>query len=237
MWQFAESVRGLADGCLEMGLPVTGGNVSFYNQTGSVAILPTPVIGVLGVIQDVRTRTPLSFNKAGLDLYLVGETHEDLAGSEWAFLHNQRIGQAPTADLQRELRLIELLLEGKDVTKLSVQDRIKAGMGLVPEDRQRDGLIQQMSVGSNLSLASYMSHIKRGFVNRATEKNKIDEFHLELQNLLYEISYYKKEINKCHEFRSLDEEISLVPVDEFYSKCPIEISKPVSLYLYLKKKL
>ena len=112
MWQFAESVRGLADGCLEMGLPVTGGNVSFYNQTGSVAILPTPVIGVLGVIQDVRTRTPMSFTKAGLDLYLVGETHSDLAGSEWAFLHNQRVGQSPDADLQREMRLIELLLEG-----------------------------------------------------------------------------------------------------------------------------
>jgi phosphoribosylformylglycinamidine synthase len=112
MWQFAESVRGLADGCLEMGLPVTGGNVSFYNQTGSVAILPTPVIGVLGVIQDVRTRTPMSFTKAGLDLYLVGQTHEDLAGSEWAFLHNQRVGQSPDADLQREMSLIELLLEG-----------------------------------------------------------------------------------------------------------------------------
>jgi len=112
MWQFAESVRGLADGCLEMGLPVTGGNVSFYNQTGSVAILPTPVIGVLGVIQDVRTRTPMSFTKAGLDLYLVGETQEDLAGSEWAFLHNQRVGQSPDADLHREMRLIELLLEG-----------------------------------------------------------------------------------------------------------------------------
>ena len=112
MWQFAESVRGLADGCLEMGLPVTGGNVSFYNQTGSVAILPTPVIGVLGVIQDVRTRTPMSFTQAGLDLYLLGETQEDLAGSEWAFLHNQRVGQSPDADLQREMRLIELLLEG-----------------------------------------------------------------------------------------------------------------------------
>ena len=112
MWQFAESVRGLADGCLEMGLPVTGGNVSFYNQTGEVAILPTPIIGVLGVIQDVRTRTPMSFTTAGLDLYLLGETHEDLAGSEWAFLHNQRVGQSPDADLQREMRLIELLLEG-----------------------------------------------------------------------------------------------------------------------------
>ena len=112
MWQFAESVRGLADGCLEMGLPVTGGNVSFYNQTGSVAILPTPVLGVLGVIPDVRTRTPMSYKEAALELYLVGETKEDLAGSEWAFLHGQRVGQSPDADLAREMRLIELLLEG-----------------------------------------------------------------------------------------------------------------------------
>ena len=113
MWQFAESVRGLADGCLEMGLPITGGNVSFYNQTGSVAILPTPVIGVLGVIDDVRTRTPMSFDRAGLDLYLLGETRQDLAGSEWAYLHNQRGGIAPVADLQREMHLIELLVAGR----------------------------------------------------------------------------------------------------------------------------
>ena len=113
MWQFAESVRGLADGCVEMGLPVTGGNVSFYNQTGSTAILPTPVIGVLGVIDDVRTRTPMSFKEAGLELYLLGETHSDLAGSEWAYLHNQRGGKAPQADLARELRLINLLVAGR----------------------------------------------------------------------------------------------------------------------------
>jgi phosphoribosylformylglycinamidine synthase len=113
MWQFAESVRGLADGCLEMGLPVTGGNVSFYNQTGAVAILPTPVIGVLGVIDDVRTRTPMSFNRAGLELYLLGETQNDLAGSEWAYMHGQRGGVAPTADLQREMRLIDLLVAGR----------------------------------------------------------------------------------------------------------------------------
>jgi len=113
MWQFAESVRGLADGCLEMGLPVTGGNVSFYNQTGSVAILPTPVIGVLGVIDDVRTRTPMSFDKAGLELYLLGETQADIAGSEWAYIHGQRGGSAPIADLQREMRLIEVLVAGR----------------------------------------------------------------------------------------------------------------------------
>ena len=113
MWQFAESVRGLADGCLEMGLPITGGNVSFYNQTGAVAILPTPVIGVLGVIDDVRTRTPMSFDRAGLDLYLLGETEDHLAGSEWAYMHQQRGGIAPIADLQREMRLIQLLVAGR----------------------------------------------------------------------------------------------------------------------------
>jgi phosphoribosylformylglycinamidine synthase len=112
MWQFAETVRGLADGCLEMGLPVTGGNVSFYNQTGSIAILPTPVIGVLGVIQDVRTRTPMSFKDAGLELFLLGETDENLSGSEWAYIHGMRGGIAPTADLQREMRLIDLLVAG-----------------------------------------------------------------------------------------------------------------------------
>ena len=113
MWQFAESVRGLADGCLEMGLPVTGGNVSFYNQTGAIAILPTPVIGVLGVIDDVRTRTPMSFDRAGLELYLLGETADDIAGSEWAYMHGQRGGCAPVADLHREMRLIELLVAGR----------------------------------------------------------------------------------------------------------------------------
>jgi len=113
MWQFAETVRGLADGCLEMGLPVTGGNVSFYNQTGDVAILPTPVIGVLGVIDDVRTRTPMSFDRAGLELYLIGASDENLSGSEWAYLHGMRGGQAPIANLQREMKLIKLLVKGR----------------------------------------------------------------------------------------------------------------------------
>jgi phosphoribosylformylglycinamidine synthase len=113
MWQFAETVRGLADGCLEMGLPVTGGNVSFYNQTGTTAILPTPVIAVLGVIDDVRTRTPMSFDRAGLDLYLLGDTHEDFAGSEWAFIHGIRGGQSPQSDLQAAMRLNVALVAGR----------------------------------------------------------------------------------------------------------------------------
>ena len=112
MWQFAESVRGLADACLELGLPVTGGNVSFYNQTGDVAILPTPIIGTLGVIEDVRKRTPMGFSQAGLDIYLVGRDEITLAGSEWAYLHGERGGKVPRAELGHEKNLVEFLLAG-----------------------------------------------------------------------------------------------------------------------------
>jgi phosphoribosylformylglycinamidine synthase len=113
MWQFSETVRGLADICLEMGLPVTGGNVSFYNQTGSVAILPTPVIGVLGVIQDVTTRTKMGFPAAGLAILQLGNTADNFSGSEWAHLHGQIGDRAPTPDLPTEVRLLNLLLEAQ----------------------------------------------------------------------------------------------------------------------------
>src|SRR3954447_12341399 len=65
MWQFREAVRGLADGCAQLGIPVTGGNVSFYNQTGATAILPTPVVGVLGVVEDVARRVRSGFVRDG----------------------------------------------------------------------------------------------------------------------------------------------------------------------------
>jgi phosphoribosylformylglycinamidine synthase II len=113
MWQFAETVRGLADACLELGLPVTGGNVSFYNQTGTVAILPTPVIAVLGVIQDVRERTPMGISRAALDLYLIGATDDNFSGSEWAYLNGEMGTSTPLSDLAMEKRLIALLLEGQ----------------------------------------------------------------------------------------------------------------------------
>lgn len=111
MWQFERAVTGLADACLELGLPVTGGNVSFYNQTGKVAILPTPVVGVLGVINDVAKRTPMAINAEGLELFLLGETRDDFAGSEWANIHGHLGGMPPRADLEHERRLANVLVE------------------------------------------------------------------------------------------------------------------------------
>ena len=127
MWQFAETVRGLADGCLELGLPVTGGNVSFYNQTGDVAILPTPVIGVLGVSQDVSKRTPMGFNKANLDIYLLGTSDSNLSGSEWAHLHGEMGDHAPKSDLAKEARLVKLLLDGQEIFE-SAHDLSNGGL-------------------------------------------------------------------------------------------------------------
>jgi phosphoribosylformylglycinamidine synthase subunit PurL len=127
MWQFAETVRGLADGCLELGLPVTGGNVSFYNQTGDVAIQPTPVIGVLGVIQDVSTRTQMGFTKPNLDIYLIGTSDENLSGSEWAHLKGEIGNHAPKSDLAMEIRLVKLLLDGQPIFE-SAHDLSNGGL-------------------------------------------------------------------------------------------------------------
>jgi phosphoribosylformylglycinamidine synthase len=110
MWQFAEAVRGLADACLELGIPVTGGNVSFYNQTGDTAILPTPVVGVLGVIDDVDRRTPMAWGPDGELIYLLGDTRDEFAGSEWAHLRGHLGGLPPKVDLQRERILGEILV-------------------------------------------------------------------------------------------------------------------------------
>jgi phosphoribosylformylglycinamidine synthase len=113
MWQFAEACRGLKDGCLELGIPVTGGNVSLYNQTGSVAILPTPVVAVLGVMDDVRRRTPSAFPAAGEPVYQLGETREELSGSEWAYVvHGHLGGLPPAVDLMAERALATLLHDG-----------------------------------------------------------------------------------------------------------------------------
>ncbi|HEY0640715.1 MAG TPA: phosphoribosylformylglycinamidine synthase subunit PurL [Pseudonocardiaceae bacterium] len=116
MWQFRQAVRGLADGCAHLGIPVTGGNVSFYNQTGDTAILPTPVVGVLGVLDDVRRRIPAGLGGDGDAVYLLGETREELGGSEWAHVvHGHLGGRPPVVDLDAERVLGEVLAAATDL--------------------------------------------------------------------------------------------------------------------------
>jgi phosphoribosylformylglycinamidine synthase subunit PurL len=109
MWQLAEAVRGLADGCKHLGIPVTGGNVSLYNQTGATAIHPTPVIGVLGVHDDVRKRLAAGFAVDGAEVVLLGRTSQEFGGSAWAEVVHQHLGGLPPAadfDAERQLAIL-----------------------------------------------------------------------------------------------------------------------------------
>ncbi len=135
MWQFAEATRGLADGCLALGTPVTGGNVSLYNQTGETAIHPTPVVAVLGVIDDVARRTPMAFAKEGQLLYLLGDTHEELGGSAWSeVVHGHLGGMPPKVDLAREKLLAEILISAS-----------RDGMVDAAHDLSDGGLVQAVT--------------------------------------------------------------------------------------------
>jgi phosphoribosylformylglycinamidine synthase len=135
MWQFAEAIRGLADGCLQLGTPVTGGNVSLYNQTGDIAIHPTPVVAVLGVIDDVTRRTPMAFADEGHLLYLLGDTKVELGGSAWSQVAHGHLGGLPPAvDLEREKLLAEILISAS-----------RDGMVDAAHDLSDGGLIQAVT--------------------------------------------------------------------------------------------
>ncbi|EWS82034.1 phosphoribosylformylglycinamidine synthase subunit PurL [Brachybacterium phenoliresistens] len=116
MWQLVEAIHGLADACQELGVPVTGGNVSLYNSTGEPgridsAIHPTPVVGVLGVFDDVARRTPSGWQDEGLAIFLLGTTREELSGSAWADVaHSHLGGLPPQVDLAAERELAEILI-------------------------------------------------------------------------------------------------------------------------------
>ncbi|WP_454942504.1 phosphoribosylformylglycinamidine synthase subunit PurL [Corynebacterium argentoratense] len=143
MWQFKEAVHGLADGCHELGIPVSGGNVSFYNQTGEEPILPTPVVGVLGVIDDVASSIGTKA-AAGQQLVLLGETLDEFGGSIWQQVSGAGLnGMPPAVDLGNEQRLAALLSDSRGVVAAAhdvsegglnqtlVELAINAGCGVV----------------------------------------------------------------------------------------------------------
>jgi len=130
MWQFAQTVEALSDACLELDIPVTGGNVSFYNQTGDVPIHPTPVIAVLGVMDDVAKRIPSGWQDEGNNIYLLGTTALELDGSAWAgTIHDHLGGLPPKVDLAAEMRLAQLIAAGSEQSLIaSAHDLADGGL-------------------------------------------------------------------------------------------------------------
>ncbi|OFV86596.1 MAG: phosphoribosylformylglycinamidine synthase II [Acidobacteria bacterium RBG_16_70_10] len=112
MGQFALTVRGMGDACRALSVPITGGNVSFYNETDGRAIYPTPVIGVVGLIEDAARALTNAFKEEGEAVYLLGDTAEDLGGGELVqVVHGKVAGRPPRLDLGAEGRLHALVLE------------------------------------------------------------------------------------------------------------------------------
>ncbi|OCL31451.1 phosphoribosylformylglycinamidine synthase II [Tessaracoccus lapidicaptus] len=171
MWQFAEAVLGLVDGCRELGVPVTGGNVSLYNQTATAPILPTPTVGVLGVIDNVATRLRSGFAHPGDAILLLGETREELSGSIWASaLHDHLGGMPPAVSLEAEKALAAvmgeasrrgLLSSAHDVSEggLAValaESAFRAGLGFavtVPEGDPTVALFSESAARAVVSLS------------------------------------------------------------------------------------
>ena len=132
MWQFVETIRGIGDACRALGTPVTGGNVSFYNGSGGSAIWPTPVVGMLGLLEDHRLRVSSAFPEPDLLVYLLGETKPELGGSTYADVVLGMVsGTPPSLDLEAEQRLIALLVEAASRDLLaSAHDCSDGGIGV-----------------------------------------------------------------------------------------------------------
>jgi len=132
MWQFERATHGLKDACEVLGIPVTGGNVSFYNQTGDTPILPTPVVGVLGVIDDVTQRVRQGFVGEGHHVLVLGETRDELSGSTWAdVVHSHLGGMPPVVDLEAEQALAALMVAATKAGLLeAAHDLSDGGLGM-----------------------------------------------------------------------------------------------------------
>ncbi|MGB3686617.1 MAG: phosphoribosylformylglycinamidine synthase subunit PurL [Ornithinimicrobium sp.] len=144
MWQFERAVTGLADGCKRLGIPVTGGNVSFYNQTGDVPIHPTPLVAVLGVMENVADRNRSGWASAGDAVFLLGETRDELDGSLWAQVaHDHLGGVPPKVDLGAEITLAQTMAAATAAKWVrSAHDVSDGGLTVaLAECAMRDGVV------------------------------------------------------------------------------------------------
>ena len=142
MWQFAECIRGLADACRALATPVVSGNVSFYNDTDGQSILPTPTVGMVGILESEAHRTPLAFRASGRSIVLLGATHDEMGGSEYLqmFGNGERV-LPPRVDLAAEKRLIDfILVERRARTIESAHDLSNGGLAIALAECSMDGI-------------------------------------------------------------------------------------------------
>ena len=132
MWQFAKAVEGMGAACRALDIPITGGNVSLYNETDGRGVLPTPVLGVVGLIEEADTVVRRAFQAAGDVVIMLGDTRDELGGSEYLkVMHGLIRGVPPALDLGREAALHRVLIEGAATRMIrSAQDCSEGGFAV-----------------------------------------------------------------------------------------------------------
>jgi phosphoribosylformylglycinamidine synthase len=156
-FQFREACRGIADACRALDTPVTGGNVSFYNESPSGAVDPTPVVGMVGVLEHAERAVPSHARVVGDRILLLGETHAELGGSAyWEALFDCAGGEPPVVDLPAERRLVDFLIAAADTGLLhSAHDCSDGGLGMALAEIAMGGPYQEAGFGLDADLTAY----------------------------------------------------------------------------------
>jgi len=160
-YQFREACRGIADACRALGTPVTGGNVSFYNESPTGAVDPTPVVGMIGLLARADRAVPSHARASGDVVFVLGETRAELGGSAyWEVCHDFTGGQPPRVDLEAEKRLIELLVTGAEGGLFrSAHDCSHGGLGVALAEVAMGGPYQQTGFGMEIDLTSHAARL------------------------------------------------------------------------------
>jgi len=155
MWQFAECIRGISEACVALETPVVSGNVSFYNETEGRAVLPTPTVGMVGILERENDGSEIAFPEAGLDIILIGETRDELGGSEWQQRNlPDALAMPPRVDLDREKALVAFFLAGYEHRLFgSAHDLSNGGLAVALAECAMEG------TGCHIELAGHADDI------------------------------------------------------------------------------
>ncbi len=161
MWSFSETIEGIADACRELGTPVTGGNVSFYNETEGRGIYPTPVIGMLGVIEDAKHTTTQWFKEAGDVIMMLGVTRADIGATELlSILAGEQIGAVPRLDFAAEKIVQKTCLDAiREGLVCSAHDCSDGGMAVALAECCFSSY-RRNPIGARIDLSDHASHSK-----------------------------------------------------------------------------
>jgi phosphoribosylformylglycinamidine synthase subunit PurL len=156
-FQFREACRGIADACRALGTPVTGGNVSFYNESPTGAVDPTPVVGMIGLLARADRAVPSHARASGDIVFVLGETRAELGGSAyWEVCQDFSGGQPPRVNLEDEKRLIDLLVTGAERGLFrSAHDCSHGGLGVALAELAMGGPYQEHGFGLDVDVTTY----------------------------------------------------------------------------------